>query len=67
MQIVNREDEKAIKILVNEFMVVNKVDSKESIPIEFLKYLRKVNMKIEDGVLLNELWDLIEKKLVIND
>ena len=67
MQIVNREDEKAIKILVNEFMVVNKVDSKESIPIEFLKYLRKVNMKIEDGVLLNELWDLIEKMLVIND
>jgi hypothetical protein len=67
MQIVNREDEKAIKILVNEFMVVNKVDSKESIPIEFLKYLRKVNIKIEDSVLLNELWDLIEKMLVIND
>jgi len=67
MQIVNREDEKTIKILINEFMVVNKVNSKESIPIEFLKYLRQVNMKIEDGVLLNELWDLIEKKLVIND
>ena len=67
MQIVNREDKKAIKILVNEFLVVNEVNSKESIPIEFLKYLRKVNMKIEDGVLLNELWDLIEKKLVVND
>ncbi|SPF55939.1 conserved hypothetical protein [Candidatus Desulfosporosinus infrequens] len=57
MQVVNRQDVKTIKILINEFLVVNEVNSKESIPIEFLKYLRKVNMKIEDGVLLNELWD----------
>jgi len=67
MQVVNRQDVKTIKILINEFLVVNEVNSKESIPIEFLKYLRKVNMKIEDGVLLNELWDLIEKKLIVND
>ena len=35
--------------------------------LEFLKYLRNVNIKIEDSILLDELWDLIEKKLIIND
>ena len=40
------------------------VESKESIPIEFLKYLRKADKKIEDGTLFNELSDLIEKKLM---
>lgn len=67
MQIVIREDMGTITIVINEFIVANKVDSKESIPIEFLKYLRKANMKIEDGVLFNELCDLIEKKLIKND
>ncbi|HBW39132.1 hypothetical protein [Desulfosporosinus sp. BICA1-9] len=67
MQIVIREDRGTITIVINEFIVANKVDSKESIPIEFLKYLRKANMKIEDGVLFNELCDLIEKKLIKND
>ena len=37
--------------------------TKERIPIDFLIYLRKANIKIEDGVLSNELCDLIEKKL----
>ena len=64
MQIVTREDVETIKILVNEFLVTNKVESKESIPIEFLKYLRKADKKIEDGTLFNELSDLIEKKLM---
>ena len=67
MQIVTREDMKTIKILINGFIVTNKVDSKENIPMEFLRYLRKENMKMEDSVLLNELWDLIEKKLITND
>lgn len=57
MQIVIREDMGIITTVINEFIVSNKVDSKESIPIEFLKYLRKANMKIEDGVLFNELCD----------
>jgi len=63
MKIVIREDMGTITIVINEFIVGNKVDSKECIPTEFLKYLRKANMKIEDGVLFNELCDLIEKKL----
>ena len=67
MQIVIKEDIGTITIIINEFIVVNEVNSKESIPIEFLKYLRKVNMKIEDSVLFNELCDLIEKKLIKND
>ena len=67
MQLVSREDIETITIVINEFIVANKVNSKESIPIEFLKYLRKVNMKIEDGVLFNELCDSIEKKLTKND
>ena len=67
MQIVSREDIETITIVINEFIVANEVNSKESIPIEFLKYLRKANMKIEDGVLFNELCDLIEKKLIKND
>lgn len=67
MQIVIRENMGTITVVINEFIVANEVDSKESIPIEFLKYLRKANMKIEDGVLFNELCDLIEKKLIKND
>ncbi|KJR44651.1 hypothetical protein UF75_4976 [Desulfosporosinus sp. I2] len=67
MQIVSREDIETITIVINEFIVANEVNSKESIPIEFLKYLRKVNMKIEDGILFNELCDSIEKKLIKND
>ena len=63
MQIITREDTKTIKLLINEFIITNEVSSKEDIPIEFLRYLRKENMKMEDSVLLNELWDLIEKKL----
>ena len=64
MQVVTREDAEAIKIIVNEFLVTNEVESKENIPIEFLKYLRKTDKKIEDGVLFNEFIDLIEKKLM---
>ena len=58
MQVVNRENMKAIKILINGFLATTEVKSKESIPIELLKYLRKMDMKIEDGVLFNELIDL---------
>ncbi|MDR3540924.1 MAG: hypothetical protein P4L69_08190 [Desulfosporosinus sp.] len=62
MQVVNREDVKAVKILINEFLATTEVKTKESIPIELLKYLRTKDMKIEDGVLFNELIDLIELK-----
>ncbi len=62
MQVVNREDVKAINILINEFLSTAEVKSKESIPIELLKYLCKMDKKIEDGVLFNELIDLIEQK-----
>ena len=63
MQVITSEDAEAIKIIVNEFLVTNEVESKESIPIEFLKYLRLTDKKIEDGALFNELSDLIERKL----
>ena len=63
MQVITWEDTETIKIIVNEFLVTNEVESKESIPIEFLKYLRKMDIKIEDGALFNELSDLIERKL----
>jgi hypothetical protein len=63
MQIISWKDDKIIKTLINEFLVSNQVKSNESIPIEFLKYLRTQNMKIEDGTLFNELTDLIESKL----
>lgn len=63
MQVVTREDLTTLKIVVNEFMLSNEIDSKENIPIGLLRYLRKTHMRIEDGVLLNELCDLIEKKL----
>jgi hypothetical protein len=63
MQVITREDAETIKIIVNEFLMINGVGTKENIPIEFLKYLRSRDMKIEDGVLFNELCELIEKKL----
>jgi hypothetical protein len=63
MQVITREDTETIKIIVNEFLMINGAESKENIPIEFLKYLRKSDKKIEDGVLFNELSDLIESKL----
>ena len=63
MQIITSEDEDAIQILINEFIVINQINSKESIPIELLNYLRKRNIKIEDGVLFNRMIDQIEKKL----
>ena len=63
MQVITKEDTEKIKIIVNEFLVTNEVEAKESIPIEFLKYLRKTDKKIEDGVLFNELCELIERKL----
>ena len=51
MQVINRADVKAIKILVNEFLATTEVQSKENIPFEFIKYLHRVDKKIEDGVL----------------
>jgi hypothetical protein len=63
MQVITREDAETIKIIVNELLMINGVGTKENIPIEFLKYLRSRDMKIEDGVLFNELCELIEKKL----
>lgn len=63
MQVITKEDAETIKIIVNEFLMINGVGTKENIPIEFLKYLRSRDMKIVDGVLFNELSELIEKKL----
>jgi len=63
MQVITKEDAETIKIIVNEFLMINGVGTKENIPIEFLKYLRSRDMKIVDGVLFNELCELIEKKL----
>ncbi|AFM40323.1 hypothetical protein Desaci_1297 [Desulfosporosinus acidiphilus SJ4] len=63
MQLINREDEDEIKVVIHEFLMTSQVNSQESIPIELLKYLRKADKKIEDGLLLNELCDLIEQKL----
>ena len=66
MQVITREDTETIKIIVNEFLMINGAESKENIPIEFLKYLRKTDKKIEDGALFNEISDMIEKKLVVH-
>lgn len=66
MQIITSEDMKTntIKILINEFLVTHEITSKESISIELLNYLRNKEMKIEDGVLFNQLLDLIEEKVI---
>lgn len=63
MQILKRKDIKKLKIYINEFVISNRIDSKEDIAINFLRYLRKNKLKIEDGYLMNELFDLIEEKL----
>jgi hypothetical protein len=63
MKILQRQDKGKLKICVNEFVVSSKINNKEDIPIEFLRYLRKNNLKIEDGHLVNDIFDLIEKKL----
>ncbi|HEY5584286.1 MAG TPA: hypothetical protein VIK78_07335 [Ruminiclostridium sp.] len=65
MQILNKEDMEQVNILINEFIVSNQVNSRESIPVEFLKFLRENNFKIQDGDLLNEVCVLIEKKIDI--
>ena len=65
MQVLSKEDIEQINILINEFTVSNQVNSKEDIPVEFLKFLREKDFKIQDGELLNELCILIEKKLGI--
>lgn len=64
MQVLHREDMKTLKMYINEFIVSGEIPSKESIPTNFLIYLRKNEVKIEDGQLLNELCDLIENKLI---
>jgi hypothetical protein len=63
MKVLHRGDMGKLKICINEFVVSNKIHSKEDIPIEFLRYLRKNELKIEDGHLVNDLFDLIERKL----
>lgn len=54
---------KTLKMYINEFIVSCDIDSKENILSDFLTFLRKNEVKIEDGQLLNELYDLIEEKL----
>lgn len=53
----------AINKLIKEFIVCNEIQSAESIPILFLNYLRNNNIKIEDGKLINELFDVIGNKI----
>lgn len=62
MKIITSENTEAIRILINEFIVTYKLNSKENIPIDFLKYLRETGLKIEDSRLFNELCDIIEQK-----
>ena len=62
MQILIKDDIDEINALVSEFLISVKVDLKEDIPVEFLKYLREKGFKIQDGELLNELCLMIEKK-----
>lgn len=63
MIILTWDDTDKIKILINGFLVNNQLRSKESISIDFLNYLRQEDVKIEDGTLINEIYDQIEKKL----
>ncbi|HWQ73405.1 MAG TPA: hypothetical protein VN370_13930 [Desulfitobacteriaceae bacterium] len=62
MKVLHRGD-MGLEICINEFVVSNNINTKEDIPIEFLRYLRQNRLKIEDGHLVNDLFDLIEKKL----
>jgi len=64
MQVLHREDMKTLKMYINEFIVSSEIDQKENFLSDFLIFLRKNEVKIEDGQLLNELYDLIEKKLI---
>ena len=63
MQILSKEDKEQINILINEFIISINISSKQSILVEFLKYIREKDFKIQDGDLLNELCAVIEKKL----
>lgn len=63
MRLLRREDLTTVLILINEFIVSSDILTKEDIPIEFLRYLRNNNFKIEDGALMNEIFDMIEDKI----
>lgn len=63
MRLLRRENLTTVLILINEFIVSSDILTKEDIPIEFLKYLRSNNFKIEDGALMNEIFDMIEDKI----
>lgn len=63
VQVLSRKDMTILMTYINEFIIFFKNDSIERIPSDFLNFLRKNEVKIEDGELLNELCDLIEEKL----
>lgn len=63
MRLIQRDDMPAINMLINEFIVSSEIASVESIPIKLLNYLRNNDLKIEDGVLINELFDIIRSKI----
>ena len=65
MQILSKDNIDEINVLVSEFLISVKVDLKEDIPVEFLKYLREKGYKIQDGELLNELCIIIERKYML--
>lgn len=63
MHLLQRDDMPAINMLIHEFIVSSEIQSIESIPIKFLNYLRNNDLKIEDGALINELFDVIGNKI----
>lgn len=64
MRLLQRDDMPTINMLINEFIVSSEIQSIESIPIKFLNYLRNNDLKIEDGKLINELFDVIGNKII---
>lgn len=62
LKMITSIDDQELHMLINEFIVVAKLDSIESTPIEFLKFLREKQCKIEDTELFSEACSLIDKK-----
>jgi len=63
MKILNETDLESIQVLINEFIVLVDIQSKEHIAMELLNFLRNKLIKVQDGKLFNELCTMIEQKL----
>ncbi len=63
MKLISAMNDVAIKILINEFIVVVDIGYKYDIPIELIRFLREREMKIEDPNIFEQVCTIIENKL----